>query len=230
MNTSRFIIATAMFASLAAAAQLTKPPIPSPPLPPDPLHLTAQFMKLDPPRLPTLSAQVRAPEIDLPIALWIASRAHVTPEVVIQAHIGGLDWLNVFTKFRVPVETIIVPVQSKCPPYGNAWGYRRKHGGAPAVRFTEAELAEFVHVRAINGIYGTPFTEIVTNRCAGRGMGEIIGDEHEKKHGKGKDKEWKEEKKDHGHGNDDHGNGDHGNDDHGKGKGGKGHGKGHGGK
>ena len=211
---SFFITATTVLTSLAAAAQLPKPP-----LPPDPLHLSAQFLKIDAPRLPGLSAQVKAPEIDLPIALWISSRAHVTPEVVIQAHIGGLDWLSVFTKFRVPVETIIVPVQSKCPPYGKAWGYRRKHGGATAVRFTDMELAEFVHVRAINGMYGTPFTEIVTNRCAGRDMGYIIGNAHEKKHGK-----WKEDKHE-GHGND----ADHGNDDKGKGKG-KSKGKGKGGR
>ncbi len=212
---SFFITTAALLGSLTAAAQ-----IPGMPEPPDPLHLRAQFLKVEAPRLPALSAQVKAPDIDLPIALWISSRARVSPEVVIQSRIGGLDWLSIFTKYRVPVQTLIVPVQSKCPPYGNAWGYRRKHRGATAVRFTDVELAEFVHVRAINGIYGTPFTEIVTNRCAGRNMGYIIGNAHEKKHGKGKgDKhEDKMEKKhDDGHGNDDHGKG-------------KGKGKGHGGR
>src|SRR5262245_3709600 len=87
---SRLIFATAPLAGLSAAAQL-----PLPPPPPDPLHLAAKFLKLDPPRLPGLSSQVRAPDVDLPIALWISTRAHVTPEVVIQAHLGGLDWLNV---------------------------------------------------------------------------------------------------------------------------------------
>ena len=210
---SLLFVTTALLTGLAATAQLPKPP-----LPPDPLHLSAQFFKLDPPRLPVLSAQVKAPEVDLPIALWIATRARVTPEVVIQAHIGGLDWLSVFTKFRVPLEGIIVPVESKCPPYGKAWGYRRKHGSATAVRFTDMELAEFIQVRAVNGIYGTSFTEIVSNRCAGRDMGYIIGGAHEKKHGK-----WKEDKGDQG--NKEHGKDEHGKDEHGKGKG---HGKGHG--
>lgn len=209
---SFFISTAALLTSLTAAAQL-----PGMPEPPDPLHLSAQFLKVDAPRLPALSAQVKAPDIDLPIALWIASRARISPEVVIQSRIGGLDWLSIFTKYRVPVQTLIIPVQSKCPPYGKAWGYRRNQRGATAVRFTDIELAEFVHVRAINGMYGTPFTEIVSNRCAGKGMGHIIGYAHDKKH-----KKSKGHKRDNGHGD---GNG-HGHDDQGKGKS-KGKGKGH---
>jgi hypothetical protein len=207
------------------AAQAVSAQLPRPPLPPDPLELTRQFLKLEPPKLAILRPQVRAPDVDLPIALWIATQARVAPEVVIQAHIGGLDWAGVFVKFRVPVESVIVPVESKCPPYGKAWGYRRKHGGAAAVRFSDAELAEFVHVRAINGIYGTPYAEIVSSRCAGRGVNAIIVDAHEKKHGKSK--EWKEEKHEekmerkNGHGHDGDDNPGQG---HGKGKGkGKGH-------
>lgn len=217
MKPSRLFFATALLSGLSAAAQL-----PLPPPPPDPLHLTAQFLKLDPPRLPGLGSQVKAPDVDLPIALWISSRAKITPEVVIQAHLGGLDWLSVFIKFHVPMETLIVPVQSKCPPYGKAWGYRRNHGGEAAVRFTDLELAEFVHVRAINGIYGTPFTEIVSNRCAGRGMHDIIVGAHEKKHGKGRGPEGHGPPPGKGRGHDE------GGDNPGQGKG-KGHGKGHGG-
>lgn len=229
----RFALLTA---GLPLAAQLPGlPKLPGlPPPPPDPIEVVRQFMKIDPARMLALKGQVKAPEVDLPGALWVSSRASVSPEVVIQSRLGGLSWMDIFLKFKVPVAQVIVPVQrASCPPYGKAWGYRRKHGGRGGPpgrmeaedRFSDEDIADFINLRAVSGVYGASLEDLAVRRCAGKGMRDLIGEEHEKKHGKGHGEggdKHKEKKHGKGHGNDDGDN----DDDHP----GKGHGKGHGGK
>ncbi len=225
-------------AALPLAAQL--PGLPPPP--PNPIEVVRQFMKIEPARMVTLQSQVKAPEIDLPNALWVASRAHVSPEVVIQSRLSGLNWMDIFLKYKVPVVQVIVPVQqASCPPYGKAWGYYRKHGGRRGAvvqtvaeeQFTDAEIADFINLRAVSGVYRIPINDLAVRRCGGKDIRGLIVEEDEKKHGKGhgddhdgdhgnEGNDHKGKKQGKGHEDKDHGN-DHPSKD-------KGHGKGHGGK
>ncbi len=194
-----------LIAPLGAAAQL-----PLPPPPPDPIEVVRKFFKLEPPKLETLKAQSKLPDVDLPNALWVAQQAGLSPEVVLNARISGLSWLDIFVKFKVPVERVVIADErAQCPPYGKAWGFRKKHGrrgppGATAeLKFSDAEISEFIQLRAAAGVYGRRVEDLAARRCAGRGVREIIEDEDDREHGRGRGHD-KDKRRDH---DDDHDNG-----------------------
>lgn len=188
MRRTLFPLALLALIPAALAAQL-----PLPPLPPDPLELVRSFLKVEPAKLEALRPQAKLPDVDLPNALWIAKQAGISPEVVLQARLQGLPWIDIFIKFKVPVERVIVATErAQCPPYGKAWGFRKKHGRAPVpaaaieMKLTDGEISEFIQLRATAGYYGTTPELLAERRCAGKSVRDLIDEEHGKKHGKGK--------------------------------------------
>ena len=223
MNNRRFA-SLALIAAIAlpAAAQLPKPPLPPGlPPPPDPIELVRKLVKLDPARLAAIRPQVKAPDVDLPGAMWVAQQAHLTPEVVIQARLGGLSWMDIFVKFKVPLERVVIVTEgARCGPFERAWVWRGGRGRrarlaekpAPRPVFSDGEIADFIKLRAVSQAYGEPLDAVAIRFCGGHPIREIIEDEDHEHHDEGDDehehdrdhKKKKKEKKHH-HDDDDQG-------------------------
>ncbi len=220
MNLPR-ILPLLLLAPLGAAAQkLPKPPAPPGlPPPPDPVEVVRQFFKLAPPKLEALKAKAKLPDVDLPNALWVARQARLQPEAVLNARLSGLSWVEIFVKFRVPLDTvIIVDDRAHCGPYDKAWGYRHKHGRRPPrgaaaeMNLTDAEISEFIQIRATAGVYDETIEDLAARRCAGESVREIIDDEDDDEQGGNDDGQQGNHDHDHNHDHNhdrEHGRGHH---------------------
>ena len=165
----------------------------------------------------------RFPDEELPVVFFLASRAHVDPQVIIDLRIRQrMSWLNITLHYGLTPEIYYVPVKRVGPPYGNAYGHYKKHGkDYKKVRLADADVVNLVNLRFMSEYYGVA-AEVVMDQ---RGKGEkfvVINDHYYKekgKHhdqdndkgkGKGKDKDDKGDKKEkkdkgkgHGKGKDD---------------------------
>jgi hypothetical protein len=166
----------------------------------------------------------RLPDEELPVVFFLASRAHVDPQVIIDLRLRQrMSWLNITFHYGLTPEIYYVPVKRVGPPYGNAYGHYKKHGhDYKKVVLVDADVVNLVNLRFMSEYHGVA-AEVVMDR---RGKGErfaVINDDFHKekgKHrdndngkGKGKDKDDKHDKKDKKDKDDKHG--------------GKGHDKGH---
>jgi hypothetical protein len=165
----------------------------------------------------------RFPDEELPVVFFLASRAHVDPQVIIDLRIRQrMSWLNITFHYGLTPEIYYVPVQRVGPPYGNAYGHYKKHKkDYKKVVLADADVVNLVNLRFMSEYHGVA-AEVVMDQ---RGKGErfvVINDHYYKekgKHhnqdkdkGKGKDKDDKGNKKDkkdkdkgkgHGKGHDD---------------------------
>jgi hypothetical protein len=162
----------------------------------------------------------RFPDEELPVVFFLASRAHVDPQVIIDLRIRQrMSWLNITFHYGLTPEIYYVPVKRVGPPYGNAYGHYKKHGkDYKKVKLADADVVNLVNLRFMSEYHGVA-AEVVMDQ---RGRGErfvVINDHYGKekgKHhdqdndkGKGKGKDDKKDKKDkdkgkgHGKGHDD---------------------------
>jgi hypothetical protein len=155
---------------------------------------------------------------ELPVVFFLASRAHVDPQVIINLRIGHrMSWPDITFHYGLTPEIYYVPVTRVGPPYGNAYGHYKKHKkDSKKVVLVDDDVVNLVNLRFMSEYHGIA-PEVVMDR---RGRGEKFVAMND---------EFREEKRAHGGRVDDKGKGT---DKHDKGKDKKekngGHGNGHG--
>jgi hypothetical protein len=65
-------------------------------------------------------------EEELPVVFFIAQRAHVSPEAVVELHLRGMNWMDITFHYGLSPEIYYVPVRHG-PPYGHAYGHYKNH-------------------------------------------------------------------------------------------------------
>jgi hypothetical protein len=153
----------------------------------------------------------RIPDEELPVVFFLASRAHVDPQVIINLRVGRrMSWPDITFHYGLTPEIYYVPVTRVGPPYGNAYGHYKKHQkDYKKVVLVDDDVVNLVNLRFISEYHGIP-AEVVMDR---RGRGErfvAMNDEfrEEKRahgdrdddRGKGKDKKEKNKGRGNGHG------------------------------
>ncbi len=149
----------------------------------------------------------RFPDEELPVVFFLASRAHVDPQVIIDLRIRQrMSWLNITLHYGLTPEIYYVPVKRVAPPYGNAYGHYKKHGkDYKKVRLADADVVNLVNLRFMSEYHGVAAEVVMDER--GRGERFVAINEHHHKEkgkqrdqgddrGKGKDKNDKWDKKD----------------------------------
>jgi len=139
---------------------------------------------------------------ELPVVFFLASRAHVDPQVIIDLRMGHrMSWPDITFHYGLTPGIYYVPVKRVGPPYGNAYGHYKKHKkDYRKVVLVDDDVVNLVNLRFMSEYHGKP-AEVVMDR---RGRGErfvVMNDEfcEEKrahgdkgkgkvKHKKGKDK------------------------------------------
>ncbi len=148
---------------------------------------------------------------ELPVVFFLASRAHVDPQVIIDLRLRHrMSWLDITFHYGLTPEIYYVPVTRVGPPYGNAYGHYKKHKkDYKKVVLVDDDVVNLVNLRFMSEYHGIA-AEVVMDR---RGRGEkfyVMNDE------------FREEKNTHGDREDDRGNEKDKKEKH------KGQGKGHG--
>src|SRR5579859_791299 len=91
--------------------------------------------------------QRRIPDEEIPVAFFIAQRANVSPQAVIDFRLTGQPWLQVALHFGLQPDVFYVPVNTRVsgPPYGNAYGYwRNKKLKRGKFRWSDEDVVNFV--------------------------------------------------------------------------------------
>lgn len=134
-------------------------------------------------------ARYRLLDEELPIVFFLASRARVAPRAVIDLRSGRRSWFEIALRFGLSPEIFFVPVglERIGPPYGNAYGYYRKHGRAGnwgKLKLTDREVLDLVNLRFLSEYHGVRPETVIGWRGEGRGF---VAIHEEARRGKTKD-------------------------------------------
>jgi len=116
-----------------------------------------------------LKTRYRLLDEELPVVYFLAARAHVGPQVVMDLRLGKRSWFDVAIRLGLSPEIFFVPVRMERigPPYGNAYGYYRKHGIAGDWRnivLVDREVLDLVNLRFLSEYHGIAPDEIIALR------------------------------------------------------------------
>ena len=106
---------------------------------------------------------------ELPLVFFLAARAHVGPQAVIDLRLAKLSWLAIALRLRLSPEIFFLPVMAERvgPPYGNAYGYYRKYGRAgdwSRLVLSDREVVDLVNLRFMSEYHGLGPDEIIVLR------------------------------------------------------------------
>lgn len=116
-----------------------------------------------------LRTRYRLLDDELPVVYFLAARAHVGPQVVVDLRLGRRSWFDIAVHLGLSPEIFFVPVRAEKigPPYGNAYGYYRKHGYAGDWRrlvLADREVIDLVNLRFLSEHHGMAPDEIIVWR------------------------------------------------------------------
>lgn len=139
----------------------------------------------------------RIPDEEIPVVFYIAKRARVTPETIIDLRLGGMTWIDITFRYGLSPEIFYVPVKEVevveiGPPYGKAYGYYKNKPKKEwkSIVFTDDDVINLVNLRFISEHYGYPPEAVIKMRSKGKSF-VTLNDEVrlEKKERKGKHSE-----------------------------------------
>ena len=156
----------------------------------------------------------RIPDEELPVVFFLASRAHVDPQVIINLRVGRrMSWPDITFHYGLTPEIYYVPVTRVGPPYGNAYGhYKKCKKDYKKVALVNDDVVNLVNLRFMSEYHGIPAEQVMDRR----GRGErfvVMNDEFRQEKrahgdrdddsgkGKVKDEKGKDKKENKGHGN-----------------------------
>jgi len=122
---------------------------------------------------------------ELPVLFFLASRAHVDPQLIIDLRMRKrMSWLDITFRLGLTPEIYYVPVKRVGPPYGNAYGHYKKHrNNYSKVVLVDDDVVNLVNLRFMSDYHGVA-PEVIMDR---RGKGErFIAMNDEFREGRGK--------------------------------------------
>ena len=97
------------------------------------------------------------PEDELPVVFHIASRANVSPNVVINLRLKGQSWMDISLHYRLGPEIYYIDTKEDIgPPYGKALGHFKRHKRHEwgKIKLTDYEIMALVNLKFISAHYG----------------------------------------------------------------------------
>ena len=115
--------------------------------------------RVDPRVVVDIRSRYRLLDEELPVVYFLAARAHVSPQVVIDLRLGTMSWLDIALRLRLSPEIFFVPLRAERigPPYGNAYGYywrRGRFGDWRGLVLADREVVDLVNLRFMSEYHG----------------------------------------------------------------------------
>ncbi len=100
----------------------------------------------------------RIPDYEMPVILFLAQRARVTPAVIVDLRLGGMTWLGITLHFGLSPEIYYVPVRDVRvygPPYGKAYGYYKNKPRKEwkKIRLDDDDVINLVNLKFLSSYY-----------------------------------------------------------------------------
>ena len=146
------------------------------------------------------------PDDEIPVVLFLASRARVTPDAIWRLRLQRKSWMDISLHFGLGADIFYVPVKGVFgPPYGNAYGYYSKtpRNKWKKIVLKDDDIINFVNLRFVSEHYGYAPEEVIKMRIKGIDFvkinneikiiksGKKTGEEKSQKGGKQKDRQFK---------------------------------------
>jgi hypothetical protein len=123
---------------------------------------------------PTLP-RLRYLDNDLPVVLFLAHESDRPVDFIVDLRARGLSWSVVFTRLNVSPSVLFVGIdRDPGPPYGNAWGYWRKHPKGFA--YSDNDIAGLVKVQVGTRYAHATAWDLAHERGRGRPVAVIVAD------------------------------------------------------
>jgi hypothetical protein len=104
---------------------------------------------------------------ELPVVLFIASRARVSPATIVDLRLRGHSWWDISLRYGMGPEVYYVPVAvDPGPPYGRAYGHYKKKPRKQwkTIVLTDDDVVNLVHVRFLSDYYRVPPERVIEVR------------------------------------------------------------------
>ncbi|HEY4481587.1 MAG TPA: hypothetical protein VI489_01915 [Candidatus Brocadiaceae bacterium] len=123
------------------------------------------------------------PDHEIPVVLFIATRAHVAPAVIIDLRLHRRKWTDITLHFGLSPEIFYVPVNIEVagPPYGSALGHFKRvpRKKWKKIVLKDDEVINLVNLRFISEHHGYSPEEVIKLRSNGKDF-VVINDEFKK--------------------------------------------------
>jgi len=108
----------------------------------------------------------RISEEELPVVLFIAQRASVSPARIVDMRLSGRSWWDISVRYGIGPEVYYVPVTvAPGPPYGHAYGHykkSRKHWNT--IVLSDDDVVKLVYLRFASEYYRVPAERVIERR------------------------------------------------------------------
>jgi hypothetical protein len=146
------------------------------------------------------------PEDELPVVFFIAQRARVRPETIVDMRLKGDSWMDITQHFGLGPDIFYIPVKEVSgPPYGKAYGNynNRPRKEWKQIRLDDDDIVNLVNLRFMSKHYGYAPEQVMRYRSNGDDFLKIDADIRQEKSGGNHDQGYQNQK---GNGEDNHGN------------------------
>jgi hypothetical protein len=111
------------------------------------------------------------PADDFPVVMLLASESRRSPDAVLAMRLRGMSWTDVLLQLNLSPDVLFVGMdRDPGPPYGNAWGYWKRHGGRPDKRrfaLSDAQVVDLAKLQITSSYYRVSPYAIVGQRQRG---------------------------------------------------------------
>jgi hypothetical protein len=164
----------------------------------------SNYYRVPEPRVVEVKKHYHVRDEELPVVFYLASCAHVEPDVIIDLRFRQrMSWLNITFHFGLTPEIYYVPMQRVGPPYGKAYGHYKKHkDDYKRVALADSDVVNLVNLRFISDHHHVAPEIVMDLRSQGRQF-VVINSEVRKGKGEQKDEDddnGKDKRKDSGKG------------------------------
>ena len=100
--------------------------------------------------------QRRVSDEELPVVMFVAQEASVTPVTVMDLRARGYSWWDISVRYRISAEAYYVPVAGNPgPPYDRVFGYYRNKPRSQwnTIVLADADILNLVHLRFLSEFY-----------------------------------------------------------------------------
>jgi len=123
--------------------------------------------------------KLNIPDEELPLVFFLAGRAGVSKNEIIELRLRGNSWMDICLHFGLTAEIFYVPVKGNPgPPYGKAYGHFKNKNKKDwkNIRLSDAEIINFVNLKFLSEHYGYSPDEIIQMRSKGKSFIDINSD------------------------------------------------------
>lgn len=135
----------------------------------------------------------------VPVVMFLASRAHVAPDVIVKMRQKRMTWFAIATKFKIGADAFYVPANESYAgtvyekPYKFYGQDRRKWN---KIRLSDEDVVNFVNLKFVSEYHGYTTDQVIKMRASGKNFINIHSDIRNEVDAKAKrDNKWYQFKK-----------------------------------